>query len=73
MNIGNIALHQWIITNKPEIFHRYIQLDDERPFDPIILNCAIGRDSNALFPEVLAGKLTAIVTYKTRYVDENYK
>ena len=73
MNVDNIALHQWIITTKHGIFHKYIQFDDKHLFDPIILSCALGQDRNATFPDDLAGKLTAIVTYKTRYVYENYK
>ena len=69
MNVGNLALHQWIVITKPEIFHNYIQFDDKNSFDPIILNCALGRDRNAPLTNDLAGKLTATVTYKTRYVD----
>ena len=42
MNVDNIALHQWIITTKPDIFHNYIQFDDEHPFDPITLICEKG-------------------------------
>ena len=65
MSVGNIALHKWIITTKPEIFHNYIQFDDKHPFDPIILNCALVRESNVPFSDNLSGKLTAIFTYKT--------
>ena len=73
MNAGNLVLHQWIITTKPEIFHNYIPFDDKHPFNPIILNCTLGRDINAPFPDNLSEKLTVIVTYKTCYVDENDK
>ena len=73
MNVGNLALHQWIITTKPEIVHNYIQFDDENPFYSIIFKCTLGQDSNVPLPDKLDGKLTAIVTYKTRYVDENDK
>ena len=71
MNVGNLELHQWIIATKPEIIHSYIQFDGKHKFDPIILNCALGLDSNATFSEDLDVKLTAIVTYNTRYVDDN--
>ena len=71
MNVGNLALHQWIITTKPEIVHNYIQFDDENPFYSIIFKCTLGQDSNVPLPDKLDGKLTAIVTYKTLYVDEN--
>ena len=36
MNDGHLALHQWIITTKTEIVHKYIKFDDKHPFDPII-------------------------------------
>ena len=34
-NVGNIRLHQWIITTNPDIVDSYIQFNDEKPFDPI--------------------------------------
>ena len=72
MNVGNLALHQWIITTKPEIVHNYIQFDDENPFYSIIFKCTLVQDSNVPLPDKQDEKLTAIVTYKTLYVDENY-
>ena len=66
MKVGNLALHQWIITTKPDIFHNYIK-------GPIILNCELGQDRNAPLPDNLAGKSTSIVTYKTCYLDDNDK
>ena len=64
INIGNIALQQWIITTKPDIVHNYIQFDEKYLFYPIIFNCALGQDSNAPFPDYLAGNITVIVIKK---------
>ena len=41
INVGNLKLHQCIITNNTEILERYIQFDDENNFEPIRLNCAL--------------------------------
>ena len=41
MNVGNIKIHQWIITTNPEILESYIQFDEENPFDTIRLNFAL--------------------------------
>ena len=32
MNVGNLNLHQWIITTNPYIVEIYIQFDDDNPF-----------------------------------------
>ena len=41
MNVGNLKIHQWVITKHPEMVSRYIQCNDEKPFDTIALNCAV--------------------------------
>ena len=41
MNVGNIKIHQWIITTNPEILESYIQFDEENRFDTIRLNFAL--------------------------------
>ena len=63
MNTGNTLLHMWIMTNYPDIVDSYEQFDDSDAFLPITLDCAIP----ATAAEKDAGKLTAVVTYKTRY------
>ena len=40
MNVGNLKLHQRIITTNLDIVKIYIQFDDENNIDPILLNCA---------------------------------
>jgi len=65
MNTGNLAIHQWIITNYPEIVSEYIQYDDAHPFDPIQLQCAVKDLEKAKQDH---GMLTAIVRYKSRYL-----
>ena len=61
MNTGKLLVHQWIITKHLYIVSSYEQFDDENPFDPLSLSCAVTMD------EVSAtyGKLTAVVTYHT--------
>ena len=66
MNTGSLYLHQWIITEYPHIVEKYEQYDDAQPFQPITLDCALPASE----AEKTTGKLTAVVTYKTRYVDK---
>ena len=65
MNTGSLVLHQWIITNYPAIVQSYEQFDDSTPFTPISLACAIPSAES----EKNENKLTAVVTYKTRYLN----
>ena len=65
MNTGSLTLHQWIITTYPAIVASYEQFDDASPFQTIGLDCAVpSADASAI-----SNQLTAVVTYKTRYVD----
>lgn len=64
MSTGNLQLHEWIMTTYPDIVAEYIQYDDNNPFEPIQLSCAV-QDLNTVQAE--HGKLTAIVRYWTRY------
>ena len=65
MNTGNSLLHMWIITTYPEIVANYECYDDEKPFQPITSDCAVPTSA----AEKDASKLSAVVTYKTRYTD----
>ena len=65
MNIANLLIHMWIITISPEIVHIYEHHSDVNPFQPILLYCAIPTADAALDKN----KLTAVITYYTRYVD----
>ena len=64
MNTGNLAIHQYIITQHPSIVAEYIQFDDANPFDPIRLECAIPQ---LALEDKKQGCLTAIVRYYTKY------
>ena len=44
MNVGNIQLHQCIITNNPDILESCIQFDYYNPFYPIHLNCPLNEE-----------------------------
>lgn len=64
MTIGNKGLHQYIITNYPEIVHSYEEYNGSNPFSPIVLEGVTSNGDNSDFE---TGKLTAVVTYYTRY------
>jgi len=65
MNTGNVLVHQWIMTKDPYIVCIYEQYNDENPFDPLSLSCAVTMDNVS----AMYGKLTAVVTYHTQYTD----
>ena len=66
MNTCNLLLHMWIITTYPAMLLSCEQYDDVSPFQPITLDYAI----SAYEAEKNTGKLSDIVTYKTRYNDK---
>ena len=67
MNTGNLLLHEWIMTTYPEIVCSYEQFDDENPFEPLRLACAVSiEDVTATY-----GQLTSIVTYHTQYKNKD--
>ena len=68
MIVGNLQLHQCIITTNLDILESYIYFEDENPFDLIDLNCALGEENR-----YLKMKLTALFTYKTCYKDVKTK
>ena len=69
MNTGSLLLHMWIITTYPDIVLSYEQYNDANSFQPITLDCAIPASE----VEKESGKLSAVITYKTRYCDKDGK
>ena len=67
MNTGNALLQMWIITTYPDIVDSYERFDDDNAFQPITLEYDVPSSA----AEKDARKLSAIVTYKTRYKDQN--
>lgn len=67
MTTGNKRLHQYIITNFPEIVHSYEEYNGSNPFSPIVLEGVTSNGDNSDFE---TGKLTAVVTYYTRYKND---
>ena len=65
MNTGSLILYQWIFPTYPAIVSCYEQFNDASPFQPIVLDCAVP----SVDASVISNQLTAVVTYKTRYVD----
>ena len=70
MNTGNLTIHQYIITKHPSIVAEYIQFDDNNPFDPIRLECAVPQ---LALSDEKQGCLTAIVRYFTKYTHKDGK
>jgi hypothetical protein len=67
MNTGNKLVHEWIMTTFPEIVCSYEQFDDENPFEPLRLACAVTiEDITATY-----GQLSGVVTYHTQYKDKH--
>lgn len=65
MNTANILLHQWMVTNYPEIVVSYEEYTDFNPFAPLKVDCAIPtNDEN----NNCDGQLIAVVIYRTRYI-----
>ena len=64
LNIGNLRVHQWVATTYPHIIKDWIEFDDKNRFEPLALNCAV-KDLEGVENNI--GKLTALVTYYTRY------
>ena len=70
LNVGNLLVHQYIITRYPDLVDSYEEYSDENPFQPVLLDCAV----EDLTPRDDAhGKLTAVVRYKSCYTDTNGK
>ena len=67
MNIGNLGVHQWLVSTHPHLVTEYIQFNDLDPFEPLRLHCAVA-DLNRT--EIMHGKLTAIVCYWLRYKND---
>lgn len=59
----------WIITTYPDIVRSYKQCDDANPFQPITVQCAIPASET----KYDSNKLSAVITYKTRYCDKDGK
>ena len=58
-----MLLHQWIITSYPGIVHSYVQYNDTKSFHSLSLDCAVPTSID----NEHSNKLTAVVTYYTRY------
>jgi hypothetical protein len=68
MNTGNLDIHKYVITNFPECVHSYEEYNDENPFTPISLE-GVTTDTESV-ENFETGKLTALVRYYTRYINE---
>ena len=72
MNTGNLKMHQYVMTEYPELVLNYSRYDDRDPFLPIELQCALSEE-NSTAPTDEANKLIAVVTYRTPYIDQKGK
>ena len=70
MNTGNLRMHQYIMTEHPELVVNFSRYDDRNPFRPIELQCALAEEGNDAGTKE-ANKLIALVTYRTPYTDKS--
>jgi hypothetical protein len=69
LSTGFKQYHDIIRQLHPELVHAYESFDEMNPFEPIRLSGAL-RNPNDVSQEV-TGALTAVIRYKTHYVDCN--
>ena len=72
INTGNLLLHQWNITQHPELVETYEKFDNHDVFLPFKLYFDVDNDSLAK-TESNYGKIPPVVTYSTRYIEKNGK
>ena len=60
MNTGNLTVHKWLMTTYLELVAEYIQFDNQHPFEPLQLHCAV---EDLAVMESIHGNLKAIVLY----------
>jgi hypothetical protein len=69
LSSGYLPYHLWIMRENPAIVASFERFDDSNPFEPIKLGGAIRHPDD--YNESLHGQLTAIIRYKTPYVDHD--
>jgi hypothetical protein len=69
LSSGYLPYHLWIMRENPDIVASFEQFDDSNPFEPIKLGGAIRHPDD--YDVSLHGQLTAIIRYKTPYVDHD--
>jgi hypothetical protein len=69
LSSGYLPYHLWIMRQNPETVASFERFDDANPFEPIKLGGAIRHPDD--YNESVHGQLTAIIRYKTPYVDHN--
>jgi hypothetical protein len=68
LSSGYLPYHLWIMREHPDLVASFERFDDANPFEPIKLGSAI-RHPEDDYNESLHGQLTAIIRYKTPYVN----
>lgn len=69
LSSGYLPYHLWIMREYPDIVASFERFDDTNPFEPIKLGGAIRHPDD--YNESLHGQLTAVIRYKTPYVDND--
>jgi hypothetical protein len=69
LSSGYLPYHLQIMRDHPEIVAGFERFDDSNPFEPIKLGGAIRHPDD--YNESTHGQLTAIIRYKTPYVDHD--
>ena len=68
LNTGYLPFHAWIASQHPHIVDDFCYSDGTAPFDPVKLEGAVSAHDSGV--KSTHGLLTALVRYKTPYVDD---
>jgi hypothetical protein len=67
LNTGYLSFHLWLKSERPDIVAEFVSFNDGNRFESIKLSGAIHDPSN--FDSTDHGNLTAVICYKTPYLD----
>jgi hypothetical protein len=69
LSSGYLPYHLWVMREEPDLVASFEKSNDANPFEPIKLGGAIHQPED--YNESQQGRLTAIIRYKTPYVDHD--
>ena len=69
MNTGNLAYHQWVMSQCPSMVAEYLECGDGTEYDVVQLLAAL--DLKGTHQPVNHGSMTAVIRYRTPYLINN--
>ena len=69
MNTGNLAYHQWVMSQCPSMVAEYLECGDGTEYDVVQLLAAL--DLKGTHQPVHHGSMTAVIRYRTPYLINN--